>query len=206
MPNYNLVINHYGATETTYYDSVTYTLYDDGSADVIKADGKGKTSWNFSNFKTTTANLKLMKRDAISLTMSDVSFYNKLRNTFLTKTNKLRTSAGVAKVELDEDLCIIAQMRLYEIVYGNQLSHTRPNGANFHTIIADYGYAAGTYNNSKLFGENISYGQSSNDDAFAALAGSSGHYENMVKSYFTKMGVARINFNHVNYWVQIFTT
>ena len=69
---------HHFVLSNSFYNSINIKFIFDG----IRAIPKQQ-------FQTTPTDLKLMKRDAISLTMSDVSFYTKLKNTFLKKTNKL---------------------------------------------------------------------------------------------------------------------
>lgn len=205
--NYNLVINHYGTTETTYYEYVKYTLYTDGYVEVLDYKGKGTTVWNFSTFDSTTKeNLSLMKRDAISLMVSDSNYYGKLQNTFLTNTNALRTAVGARNLTLDNDLCILAQMRLYELQYGNTIAHERPDGSNWDTLLNVYGYKVGTYNGKTGQGEILTCGQSNNATAFAALENSSGHYNVMVNPLYGKTGVGRFTLNGVSCWLQIFTT
>lgn len=201
--NYNLVISHYGATETTFYEHVTYTLYSDGYIEVIAPSyGKSTSVWNFSTFK---ADLSLMKRDAMLL--ASHKDYQTAQNIFLKYTNNYRTEAGNKEVELDYHLCVLAQMRLYEIIYGNKLSHTRPNGKPFYSMITEYGYDPGTYKDgSGYFGENIAYGHKTHYDTIQALAKSEGHYKNLTDVKFKKMGVGTYAFNGIRYYVQLFSS
>ena len=149
-----------------------------------------------------------MKRDAISFLLEDSSAQEKMKNTFLTRTNELRSSVGVGAVTYDYDLSVIAMMRIYEMVYGNEISHTRPNGEYFDTMITDYGYVAGKYNKKQYYGENLAAGLPTNVKAFEALQGSSGHYKNMVNAKYKKMGVATFydKDRKMRFWVQIFTS
>ena len=205
--NYKLVINYYGTTETTYYEYVKYILYTDGYVEILNYSGKGSTTWNFSTFDSTSkTNLSLMKRDAISLILSDSNFYGKVQSTFLNNVNELRTANGARTVSLDDDLCIIAQMRLYEILYGNIESHDRPDGSDWSTMLTDYGYTVGKYNGKTGWGEIFVCGESSNNSAFEALANSSGHYKIMINGIYGKTGAGRFALNGKTCWLQIFTT
>ncbi len=203
--NFDLVINHYGTTETIHYDYVKYIRYDDGFAKVLDSKGKSTTIWNYSGFNSTSqTNLALMKRDAISLIHNDESFYQSLYNTFLNNTNKIRADVGAKSLVLDNDLCYIAQIRLYEILYGNTESHTRPNGKSWTTLLDDYGYTFPNYGDGKpTRGEIFVCGASNNKQAFDSLRNSQSHYEIMVNSLYTKTGVGRFTLGNTTCWVQI---
>lgn len=206
--NYYLTVNYYGATKTTFYGYVKFIKYSDGYVEILDSNNDGTPKWNYTTFNA-DANLSLMKRDAISFLLEDSTAQDKMKNTFLTRTNELRTSVGVSKVTYDYDLSVIAMMRIYEMVYGDSLSHTRPNGENFDTMITDYGYKAGKYTNGKqYFGENLAAGLPTNVQAFEALKGSDGHYKNMVNEKYKKMGVATFydKDRKMRIWVQVFTS
>jgi uncharacterized protein YkwD len=208
--NYNLTINYYGTTVTTKYDNVTFRLYDDGYADVISYTGKGYDYWNYNGFSSNATNMSYMKRDAISAFISNDYLYSNLQNTFLNGSNTERTKVGATRLTLDHDLNIIAQIRCYEIVYGDNLSHVRPNGTGIKALITtEYGYNPGKASNgSKYFGENIAYGHSSPESAIASLINSSGHYANIVHPSFRRMGVGALYDRANERWirVQIFTS
>ena len=111
-----------------------------------------------------------------------------------------------AKDILDYDLCIVATMRTFELTYGNTLSHTRPDGQRFFTIINEYGFKAGYYGGTKHYGENMAYWQTHDVEAYNALIQSSGHKQNILDSRWKKMGVGTFTFYGRKYWIQLFTT
>lgn len=209
--NYDLVTNHYGTTESTKYNNVEYILYDDGYVEIVnKGNAISGTTWNYNGFEINRNNQMLMKRDAINTFLTSKDFYNKLDETFLLYTNEERRKRGAQNVTIDYDLNIIAQMRCYEIVYGNLKSHDRPNGQSLvHLIKDEYGYTPGSNSAGRQFmGENLAWGYQTNADAIKGLIASPGHYNLMTDKSYTKMGVGRL-FNKrtkENIWIQIFSS
>lgn len=208
--NYNLTINYYGTKHTTHYDKVTFTTYNDGFAKVSSYEGKGSQNWDYSGFSNDATQLGLMKRDAMALFLSNKDFYESAQSIFLSGSNTERTKVGASKLSIDYDLNIIAQIRCYEIVYGNALGHTRPGNKTVKNLIVnEYGYSASKASDGKRhYGENIAYGQSYHDDAIADLIASPGHYANIIDSSFKKIGVGALYDNANRRWirVQIFTS
>ena len=74
--------------------------------------------------------------------------------------------------------------RAKEIV--ETVSHKRPNGEYFYTVLDEVGVS---YTD---FGENIAFGQWSAEDAVAAWISSDGHRANMLNPYFVRMGFGYI--------------
>ena len=97
-------------------------------------------------------------------------------------------------------------MRTFELTYGNTLSHTRPDGQRFYTILKEYGFKAGYLNGTKHYGENMAYWQNTDASAYTALISSSGHKQNILDSRWKKMGVGTFTFYGRRYWIQLFTT
>ena len=97
--------------------------------------------------------------------------------------NDYREENGLHRLVLDEDLCKLAYIRAQE--QGQVKGHTRPDGRRCNTVAKDYGYK---YNG---FGENIAIGPDA--DCYETVNGwknSPGHNENMLKSKWTKTGLA----------------
>lgn len=208
--NYDLTINYYGTLHTTHYNKVTFTTYNDGFAKVISYENKGSQKWDYSGFSNDATQLSLMKRDAMALFLSNKDFYESAQSIFLNGSNTERTKVGASKLAIDSDLNIIAQIRCYEIVYGNALGHTRPGNKTVKNLIVnEYGYSASKAADGKRhYGENIAYGQAYHDDAITDLIASPGHYANIIDSSFKKMGVGALYDNANRRWirVQIFTS
>ena len=208
--NYDLTINYYGTKHTTHYDSVTYTLFDDGFAKVTNFSGKGKQAWDYSGFSNNLKNLGLMKRDAMASFVSDKEFFEIVQSIFLDGSNTERSKKGTSKLSINYDLNVIAQIRCYEIVYGNALGHARPGGKTVKQLIKDeYGFKAGKYTDGKShYGENIAFGHSDASTAILALIASPGHYANIIDPSFKKMGAGALYDSANKRWirVQIFTS
>ena len=193
------MINHYGAKEYYMASSVTYNLYTGNYVEVLSFDGSVWTEWDFSGYKT---DVKAMKKEAEEVLAANAS----TREYFLQKTNETRKANGVAPVTLDYELSIVATMRTFELTYGNTLSHTRPDGQRFYTILKEYGFKAGYLNGTKHYGENMAYWQNTDASAYTALISSSGHKQNILDTRWKKMGVGTFTFYGRRYWIQLFTT
>lgn len=193
------MIDHYGAKEYYLASTVTYNLYTDNYVEVLSFDGSVWTEWDFSGYKT---NVKAMKKEAEEVMAANAS----TRDYFLEKTNETRKANGVAPVTLDYDLSVVATIRTFELTYGNTLSHTRPDGQRFYTILKEYGFKAGYLNGTKHYGENMAYWQYTDASAYTALISSSGHKQNILDSRWKKMGVGTFTFYGRRYWIQLFTT
>ena len=74
----------------------------------------------------------------------DISGYTagSLEYAVLDQINACRAEAELAPLSMDERLCAIASARAFEI--SKSWSHTRPDGRPFGTVLADYGYPAGS--------------------------------------------------------------
>lgn len=193
------MINHYGAKEYYLASTVTYNLYTDNYIEVLSFDGEVWVEWDFSGYKT---DVKAMKAEAEEVLAANAS----TREYFLKKTNETRAANGVDPVTLDYDLSIIATIRTFELTYGNTLSHTRPDGQRFYTILKEYGFKAGYLNGTKHYGENMAYWQYTDESAYTALIASSGHKQNILDTRWKKMGVGTFTFYGRRYWIQLFTT
>mgnify|MGYP000863553522 FL=1 len=113
-------------------------------------------------------------------------------------TNEFRAEAGVDALKLDETLTKAAMVRAIEMAYSDKFSHERPDGNMCYYIMRDFGqdiYGVG---------ENIASRQRNAKEVSYAWKGSQGHYENMISSSFTRIGVGVIKFYGTYYWVQLF--
>ena len=155
--------------------------------------------WDFTNYKT---DVKAMKAEAEDVLAANAT----TRQYFLEKTNETRAANGVDPVTLDYELCIVATIRTFELTYGNTLSHNRPDGQRFYTILKEYGFKAGYLNGTKHYGENMAYWQFSDAAAYNALVKSSGHKQNILDTRWKKMGIGTFTFAGRKYWIQLFTT
>lgn len=114
--------------------------------------------------------------------------------------NQERVAAGLEELIIDEGLCAAATIRVAEIQ--SLFSHTRPDGSSCFTALEDIGVQY------SLAGENIAIGQASPQAVVQAWMESPGHRENILNPSFTRIGVASLANNGVNYsgyaWAQFF--
>lgn len=104
----------------------------------------------------------------------------------------------MSPLTLDMTLCQAATVRAIEMDNTGVFSHTRPDGTDCWSVFKLYGI---TY---RTCGENIAMGQRTPAQVVESWRNSPGHYANMVKAGFGKLGVGMSNSNRI-YWVQMFT-
>lgn len=127
-----------------------------------------------------------------------------IRDTILQLTNQLRTEQNVGTVQQNDTLQSAADIRAQESA--ESFSHTRPNGAEFHTVLneggLEYFYS--------ITGENLAMATYHLDDPgmaeflFEGWVESPGHYENMIEAGFEELGVGVYYDGEILYLVQIF--
>ena len=117
----------------------------------------------------------------------------------LNETNKYRQQLNIQPLVLDNDLSLVANIRAMELAQTNKLSHKRPNGTYYSELFVKFEI------DSSFSGENIAQGYTSAKEVCAAWSKSKGHYANMVKNKYNKLGVGFYTYNGVTYWVQIFS-
>ena len=116
-----------------------------------------------------------------------------------TKDGVKEQLTGLGKLTYDYGLEKIAMQRAAEIAV--KFSHTRPNGQDCFSL---------TYNGIQSYGENIAYGQSSDEAAFIAFRednedySGQGHRRNMLRAGYTSVGLAHFVVNGRDYYVQEF--
>lgn len=111
--------------------------------------------------------------------------------------NEERAKEGLAALTTNTPLINAANKRAEETV--KSFSHTRPNGTNFSTALAEYGV------DYRTAGENIAYGQKTPQEVVTAWMNSPGHRANIMNSKFNKIGIGVHQSNGVIYWSQLFT-
>jgi len=141
----------------------------------------------------------------VTLDLISEATNNKVNNadqaqSVLEYVNQYRAEAGVAPLVLNDELSLAASVRATEMLRNNYFDHARPDGRSWSTIFNELGISCSSY------GENIAKGYG---DAASVSAGwyvSSGHYANMVKDTYGKIGIGVAYISPGNaYWVQLFT-
>lgn len=189
-------------TETKYgvvintYTTITYNIYSDGSKTVKSTENS--IEYDRRHYNATTAEL---------LPEANVARrkYSNMISKIIKNTNSYRQEANVNAVEnvtnrlnldLNENLCVAACVRAVEMAYANKYSHTRPDGRKCFTVASEVGGVA--------FAENIARGYDGADSASLCWRFSSAHYNNMINSYYTEIGIGVFELDGVFYWVQLF--
>lgn len=131
---------------------------------------------------------------ANALSAANIAYYSEI----LELVNNIRAEAGVSPLTLDTTLCQAATVRAIEMDNTGVFSHTRPDGTDCWSVFKLYGIIYRTC------GENIAMGQRTPAQVVESWRNSPGHYANMVKAGFGKLGVGMSNSNRI-YWVQMFT-
>lgn len=180
----------YGTVIKENYE-VSYKVYNDGRKEE-KSKKKKSTNIDSTNYKATTDDLK---EEALTVRSSNRSTYNEM----LSYVNKYRSEVNVALLSMDDDLNLAATIRAIEMAYSKKFSHFRPDGNMCYSVIGDLDISA------RSLGENIAYGQKTADAVSEVWKNStSGHYENMVNTMFTRVGFGKFTLNGKTYWVQMF--
>ena len=107
--------------------------------------------------------------------------------------NQRRIENGLTELTYRNDIQDAANMRANEII--STFSHTRPDGSSCFTSVNVNYYA---------IGENIASGQKSAAEVMNAWMNSPGHRANILSTQFTGIAVGVVQYQGVNYWVQIF--
>lgn len=117
----------------------------------------------------------------------------------LNETNKYRKDLNIHPLVLDSKLSKIATIRAMEISQSKNLSHIRLNGTYYSELFEKYSIK------SNFSGENIAKGYINAKEVCEGWKNSKGHYENMIKTKYNKIGIGYYTYNGITYWVQIFS-
>lgn len=169
---------------------------------------KKATTTTTTTKKTTTTTTTTKKTTTTTTTTSSSSGvslpYDATTNAFINEvvrlTNEFRAENGVAALELDLDLTVVAMVRAEEIT--DVFSHTRPDGTSCFTAFEEGGFILGENCGGRA--ENIAYGYKSAAAVVEAWKNSEGHRANMLNSKFNVIGIGFVNDGGVYYWTQEF--
>jgi len=105
----------------------------------------------------------------------------------LTAINAQRAAAGLAPLQLDPGLVVVAGERAEDMVQKGYFSHTSPTGETFVTLMDRHGVPH------SVCGENIAYNNYPDNETVAVAVStwmaSPGHRDNMLNPYFTRVGI-----------------
>lgn len=115
----------------------------------------------------------------------------------LSRTNGVRREKSLAPLSVFPELEDAARLRAEECV--TLFDHTRPDGSSCFTALSGINFYSA--------GENIAAGYATSQSVTQGWVNSPGHYENMVNSSFSHLGVAHKTVRgsaYVDYWTQMF--
>ncbi len=119
---------------------------------------------------------------------SDTSFYSSVEDAIFKQLNELRVAQGLHELKKSSSLASGARIRAKEMYDYNYFAHSRPDGGSWDSVfkvevpLSGYSY----------LGENLAKttGMSPSATYFMDLwINSPGHYENMVRSNYTHVGI-----------------
>lgn len=204
--NYDIVIDHYGTTETIHFDYVDYTRDTNCQYHINNYTYMYTPTIKYADNGKFTGTAKTMLEEAMYVynTKNDPkSGYQNTLNNYLNLTNTARKEAGLKEVELNYHLCMVATMRAIELAYSGIAyeGHYRPNGTKWTTLWDEYGLSTPSKK-----AENIAFNFTTDQSAFNALMKSTSHRNTILTGMYTKMGIGKFTFNKKTYTVQIFST
>lgn len=139
-----------------------------------------------------------IRNDALALARSNMNTYAAYMNKIVQITNQYRAEAGVPPLTMDTTLNTIASYKSAEMVVLKYFAHERGD-LQFDSVFYGFDYGGFT------MGENIAYGYPSPEAVCTGWRNSEGHYQNMISTYFTTIGIGVAkDENGVLYWTQEF--
>ncbi|MET3695981.1 uncharacterized YkwD family protein [Bacillus oleivorans] len=111
-------------------------------------------------------------------------------------TNQERAKAGLAPLQLDENLSKVAKAKSQDMQQKGYFDHNSPTYGSPFDMMRSFGIQY------KSAGENIAMGQRSPEEVVQAWMNSAGHRANILNSSFTHIGVGYVA--NGNYWTQMF--
>lgn len=180
-------------SETKTYPSLNFSTVETTAAAPSTSPVESEAATSSENTTTSSGS------DMISISIANSSAYRAYYEEVLLYTNEIRSAAGVSPLVLDDSLCNAASMRSLEMDYAQNMSHTRPDGTSFYTVFKEFNISY------RYSGENIAWGYTSPKSVVEAWKNSPSHYENMISSKFTKLGVGYSQNSKSPYWTQLFT-
>jgi len=104
----------------------------------------------------------------------------------LADLNAERARRRVPALVLDRDLAAVARAYAREMLRDRFIGHVSPRGSTLGSRLHRAGYAY------HLAAENLAYTTGDENEAFAHLVASPGHYANMLNGHYTKVGIGAI--------------
>lgn len=179
----------------------------------VSPSGSSNLTWTSSNKKVATVDtsgkVKAVGKGTASITVktsngksavcvvSVITQNEAYVEEVINRVNVERTKRGLSKLTVNSRLSNAAKKRAAETE--KKLSHTRPNGKSFSTVLDEYGVKY------TVAGENIAYNYYTAAEAMEGLMDSKGHRDNILNKKFSHIGVGLYEKDGFKYLVQLFT-
>ena len=180
------------ATEPTDFNDTTHSTEIDSSSETTNPTKSSKSenvdtvnSANTSSSTESTEPEVVVKDEAkVAPATPTIQSYSlpAFEQRILDIMNQHRRDAGLGELVCDASLVPCAQKRATEI--NSVMSHTRPDGTYFKTVLGEYGVALDTY-----CGENIARYFNDADRVMTKFMESDGHRENIMYPEYTRVGI-----------------
>lgn|SRR5690625_2559824 len=121
---------------------------------------------------------------------------SQFENEVVTLTNQERAKNGLAPLQIDEELSVVAREKSNDMAAKNYFDHNSPTYGSPFDMMQSYGISY------RAAGENIAKGQQTPQEVVNAWMNSQGHRENILNSSFTHIGVGFVE--QGNHWTQMF--
>lgn len=121
---------------------------------------------------------------------------SQFENEVVTLTNQERAKNGLAPLQIDEELSVVAREKSNDMSARNYFDHNSPTYGSPFDMMQSYGISY------RAAGENIAKGQQTPQEVVNAWMNSQGHRENILNSSFTHIGVGFVE--QGNHWTQMF--
>lgn len=153
-----------------------------------------KITYDFSTFNAKTSDMLAEAKEQLTKEKANMDM-------ILKETNKYREELGLDPLVLDTTLSVAASVRSIEMAWGDELSHTRPDGSSCFDILDEFNLDYFVF----TMGENIAWGQKNGTSAATWWRNSPGHYANMTNPNFGRIGIGVYKFQGRYFYTQIFT-
>lgn len=134
---------------------------------------------------------------AVTLTANSSDSQSVYALRILSLVNDIRSRENLPPLSMNDSLNEAAQLRAMELQ--QSLSHIRPDGRRFSTVLTSLGITFQTA------GENIACGHTSPEEVVEAWMASPGHKANLLNESYTTIGICHYKSESgINYWIQEF--
>jgi uncharacterized protein YkwD len=142
----------------------------------------------------------VLTEETVSVSPTAPVSVSEIAQEVLSQINSARRKEGLSNLTLSDKLNTVAQARAVEQAQMGHISHSRPDGSEWYTILTEYQMTAAGC------GENLAMNYTSASAVVKAWLESSVHKSNIMNTHYQYMGIGYYEENGNIYWVQLFST